>query len=491
MKGVIYARYSSDSQREESIEGQLRECNAYAEKNGITVLSTYIDRALSAKTDNRPEFQRMIKDSARGLFDIIIVWKLDRFARNRYDSAHNKALLKKNNVKILSATEMISDDSTGILLESMLEGFAEYYSAELSEKVIRGMTENAYKGKYNGGSVPLGFAVDSNQFFQLDPLTAPIVHEVYERYANGATMKQLTEWLFEKGIRSSKGTPIKFDAVKLMLKNRRYIGEYRYRDIVTPDVIPRIVDDDLFEKVQKRMEKNKKAPAHFKSKEEGGYLLTTKLFCGDCGAYMVGESGTGRSKIVHHYYKCVSVKKKKGCKKKTVRKDWIENLVVERTMQMLMDDRTLERIAALMLDLQSRENTVLPLLQKQLKQTKKAIENMLNAIQEGIFTASTKERLEALEEEKDSLEVKIIQEQIAQPTLTREQILFWLHRFRKIDVDNISHRQQLIDSFVNAIYLYDDKIVLTFNYRDSTRQISIDDVNSSDLQVLAAPKETL
>ena len=145
MIGVIYARYSSDNQREESIEGQLRECKAFAEKNDIQILDTYIDRALSAKTDNRPEFQRMIKDSAKGKFEIVLVWKLDRFARNRYDSAHYKTLLRKNGVKVVSATENISQGAEGILLESMLEGMAEYYSAELSEKIKRGQTENALK----------------------------------------------------------------------------------------------------------------------------------------------------------------------------------------------------------------------------------------------------------------------------------------------------------------------------------------------------------
>ena len=143
MKGVIYARYSSDNQREESIEGQLRECKEYAERNDITILGTYIDRALSAKTDNRPEFQHMIKESAKGLFDVVLVWKLDRFARNRYDSARYKNLLKKNGVKVISARENISEGSEGIILEAMLEGYAEYYSAELSEKVIRGLTDNA------------------------------------------------------------------------------------------------------------------------------------------------------------------------------------------------------------------------------------------------------------------------------------------------------------------------------------------------------------
>ena len=157
MKAVIYARYSSDNQREESIEGQLRECKEYAEKNGITILRSYIDRALSAKTDNRPEFQKMVQDSAKGLFDTVLVWKLDRFARNRYDSAHYKAQLRKNGVKVVSATENISDGPEGIILESMLEGMAEYYSAELAQKINRGLRENALKGKNNGGRIPLGY----------------------------------------------------------------------------------------------------------------------------------------------------------------------------------------------------------------------------------------------------------------------------------------------------------------------------------------------
>ena len=191
MTGVIYARYSSDNQREESIEGQLRECKAFAEKNDIQIVDTYIYRALTAKTDNRPNFQKMIKDSEKRSFDVIIVWKLDRFARNRYDSARYKATLKKRNVRVLSATEMISPGAEGILLEAVLEGMAEYYSAELAEKVIRGMTENALKCKYNGGTLPIGYTIDSNKFFQIDPITAPVVLDAFKHYADGQLCRRL------------------------------------------------------------------------------------------------------------------------------------------------------------------------------------------------------------------------------------------------------------------------------------------------------------
>ncbi len=494
MKAVIYARYSSDNQREESIEGQIRECTAFAEKNGITILRHYIDRAFSAKTDNRPEFQNMIKDSGKRLFDMIIVWKLDRFARNRYDSARYKAALKKNGVKVVSATEVISDGAEGIILESVLEGYAEYYSADLSEKVVRGMTENALKSKYNGGTLPIGYQIDSDQCFQLDPLTAPFVREAFQRYDEGATMTQIRDWLNGQGVKNTRGQKMTYNSIQHLLNNRRYIGEYTYRDIVVPDAIPAIVPQDLFDRVQEKLAKNKKAPARHKAEDD--YLLTTKLFCGYCGAYLCGESGTSHTGNVHHYYKCVSVKKKRTeCHKKSVKKEWIEDLVVNETMKMVMDDTAIEAIVSMLMDLQDRENVNLPLYEQQLREADTAIQNLLNAIQQGILTKSTKGRLEELEATKEELETKIACEKLAKPKVSAEFMTFWLHRFRKLDVRQKSHRKMLIDTFVNAIFLYDDKMVITFNYKDGTDTITFDDLKAaldkektgSDLDCSTAP----
>ena len=487
MTGVIYARYSSDNQREESIEGQIRECKAYAEKNGVTILNTYIDRAFSAKTDNRPEFQRMVKDSAKHLFDVVIVWKLDRFARNRYDSAHYKAILRRNGAKVISATETIAEDSTGILLESLLEGYAEFYSAELSEKVIRGRTENALKGKWNGGCLPVGLTIDSDKHYVLDPLTAPLVLAAFEQYASGKSIKQIADWLNDNGIRSRHGGALSIDSVTRLLHNRKYIGEYKYRDIVHEDGIPLIVPVELFEQVQARLEKNKKAPARYKAREEL-YLLTTKLFCGKCGVFMVGESGTSKTGRVHQYYKCVTAKTKKTCRKKTVQKDWIEETIMREVIRILFDDKAIQSITDAVLALQRRESTSLPLLRKQLVDTQKGIENILNAIQQGIFTSSTKERLEALEGTKQELELQILQEELHRPLLTEEKIKFWLCKFREGDLKDPDHRQRLVDSFVNAIYLYDDRFVITFNYKDGSRTVSLGEIQSSDIAANTLPK---
>ena len=477
MTAVIYARYSSDNQREESIEGQIRECTAYAEKNGITIVKHYIDRAISAKTDNRPEFQQMIKDSEKRLFDIVLVWKLDRFARNRYDSARYKTQLKKNGVKLMSATEIISEGPEGIILESVLEGYAEYYSADLSEKVIRGMTENALKGKFTGGAIPFGYTINADRRFEIAPLTAPFVAETFQRYNDGQTMREIRDWLNEKGIKNKRGGSMTFNTIQHMLSNRRYIGELKYRDILIPDAIPPIVSVELFDDVQEKMLKNKKAPARRKAEDD--FLLTTKLHCGYCGALMFGESGTSRTGEVHRYYKCATAKKKKGCKKKTVRKQWLEDLVVNQTMQLVKDDAAMESIIAKVMELQNKENTNIPLYEKQLRDAESGIQNMLNAIQAGILTSSTKERLEQLEETKRELEARIAEEKLAKPKVTEEFIRFWLLRFRKLDMNQKDQRQALVDTFINSIYLYDDKVLITFNYKEGTQTIPFEKVEES------------
>ena len=495
MTAVIYARYSSDNQREESIEGQIRECTAYAEKNGITVIKHYIDRALSAKTDNRPEFQQMIKDSEKRLFDIVLVWKLDRFARNRYDSAHYEYQLERNHVKLVSATEPISEGPAGIMVKSMLTGMAEYYSAELSEKVVRGMTENVLKGKYNGGTIPIGYTVDEEKFFQIDPLKAPFVVEAFQRYNDGATMKELMNWLNDSGVTTNRNQKFTYNSIQTLLTNRRYIGENRFKDIVMPDSIPVIIEKELFDSVQDKIAKNRRAPARHKAEDD--YLLTTKLFCGMCGAMMFGECGTSRNKNVHHYYKCANAKRTKTCKKKTVRKEWLEDLVVYETMKMIHDDDCIQSIVDAVMILQEQENTVLPLLEKQMKDIENGIENLLNAIQAGVLTSSTKGRLEKLEAQQKELEIRIAEEKLAKPKVSADFVKFWLTNFRKLDPNVKSHRETLINTFVNAVYLYDEKVLITFNYKDGTKTITFDEIaakdapegNGSDLGCFAPPKK--
>ena len=492
LKAVIYARYSSDNQREESIEGQIRECMEYAKHNGMTVIDTYIDRALSAKTDNRPNFQKMIKDSSKQLFKYVIVWKLDRFSRDRYDSAHYKHILKKNGVKVLSARETIAEGSEGILLESVLEGYAEYFSADLSEKVLRGMTENALKCMNNGSGTPLGYYVDDTQHLQIDEKKAPFVREIFQRFADGEMIKDIIKDLNARGasitVKMKKARdgkkcyerPLTYNTTRRILSNRKYIGEYRFRDIVVPNGVPAIVEQELFDKVQKRLEQNRKAPARHKAEDD--YLLTTHLFCGKCKAMMVGESGRSHTAKVYRYYKCVNQKRKRNnCDKKPVNKDYIENKVAKAVMDRIMNDELMEYLADSLYALQLAENSKIPQLKGQIVETEKGIENMLNAIQQGIILDSTKKRLSDLEERKKALEIELEQEQIKKPILTREQILFGLTKYRKLDISTQEGKRALIDSFVNAVYLYDTYALVTCNYEDGTVRISFEEIESSGL----------
>ena len=489
MKAVIYARYSSDNQREESIEGQIRECTEYAVRNDIMILSSYIDRALSARTADRPEFQRMIADSEKGLFDVVLVWKLDRFSRDRYDSAHYKHILKKNGVRVISARENISEGPEGIILESMLEGYAEYYSAELSEKIQRGQKENALKCRSNGGNIPLGYVVGADGVLSVDPLTAPLVAEIFTRYESGETIKAIADSLNKRGFRTRKGSAFRVASLSLILKNRKYIGEYKYADTVVPNGIPAIINPDLFERVQERMLTNKKAPSRTKADED--YLLTTKLFCGDCGRLMAGECGTsGTNGVKYYYYKCGGAKRRLGCKRRAVKKHWIERVAVVTTVERVLQDAEINRIADAIVALQDKEDTTIPALREQLKECEKGIENMLNAIQMGILTASTKTRLEELEARQNKLKLSIMQAELQKPKYTKEQIVSWINRFKYGDVDDTEYQKQIIDTFINAIYVFDDKLVFTYNFKDGTEAIplkAVEDAFGSDLTQVAPP----
>lgn len=476
MNGVIYARYSSDNQREESIEGQLRECKEYAARNEITIIRTYIDRAFSAKTDNRPQFQQMIHDSNTHLFDTVLVWKLDRFSRNRYDSAYYKRILKNNKVHIISVTEPISSTPEGIMLESLLEGMAEYYSAELAEKVARGLKENALKAKFNGGPVPLGYRIDENQHYQIDPVMAPIVQEAFRRYADGEGMKALCEELNRRGIRTGRGRPFTKCSFQNMLKNRRYLGEYRYKDIIAEGAIPAIIDPVTFARVQKRSKQNKIVSA--RTRVNDPFILTPKVFCGKCGAIVAGDSGTSHTGVTHYYYKCGNRKRRSSphCDLKAVRKEWLEQMVTHVAIHYILQESIMNTIADMAVTYQAEDNPRLPTLRAQLRDVNKRIGNLVSAIEEGVASATTRQRLDELEQQRTGLETSIRQEEMKHPELAKDQILQWLQQIKNLDLDDLRVRRQVVDCFVNSIYLFDEKLIINFNFGDETRQVTLQEV---------------
>jgi len=476
LKAVIYARYSSDNQREESIEGQLRECSAFAERKGYTIVKTYADRAISGKKAyNRPQFMQMIADSKQKLFDTVIVWKIDRFSRDKYDSAFYKNALKKNGVSVISAKEPIDDTPEGQLMESIFEGFSVYYIKDLSMKVSRGMTENVLNYKFNGGALTFGYLIDENKHFQLNPDTTPIVQDIFIRYAEGESARNILNSLIEQGVKNQRGKNLTYSFVTNILKNRRYLGEYRFKDTVVENAFTPLVTPEIFNKCQERLSANKRNPAHFKEVADK-YILTGKIFCGHCGSTMSGVSGTSKTGEVHRYYHCRKAKSKKTCDKKRVQKDLIEDIVIDYTMNILNDYRLINQIVNTCFELQSKENTRLPVMTNRMKQIKKEFDNIMTAIKQGIFSPTIKESLDNLEQEKADLELAIAKEKIERPTLSKEQIKYWICTFKMIDKDDDTQKQRLIDAFVNSIYVYDDKILITYNYKDGEKCVDYDEI---------------
>lgn len=329
---VIYARYSTNNQTEASIEGQLKVCYEWAKRKGYRVIGEYIDRAISGSTDNRPDFQRMIRDSNNKEFQGVVVYQFDRFARNRCDSSVYKTILKKNGVRVYSAKEDVSDDPSGRMMEGMLELFAEYYCDDAAQKITRGMQLLADKCLYTGGGVAFGLKINPDKTIGLDEETAPFVLEIFERYARGENIVEICDYLNSLGLKTSRKATFNKCSLTTILKNKRYIGYYTYKDKETPNVIPRIVSDELFNEVQERLKLNKKAPARAKAKEE--YLLTGKLFCGECKSPMSGVSGTSKTKRKYSYYICAETKKGKGHKSKIGKKQ-IEDLIFKKCKEIL------------------------------------------------------------------------------------------------------------------------------------------------------------
>ncbi len=481
-RAVIYARYSDGpDQRDESIVGQLRDCRRLAKELNCVVVKEYIDKGISGRTtEKRPEFQQMLRDGDKKLFDVVITWKMDRLSRNRYDSATIKQRLKKSGIKIRYAKEHIPDGPEGILMESVLEGMAEWYSANLAQNVRRGMYDSALEGKHVAGSVPFGLLLDENKHYIIDEKRAPIVREVFERYAKGEPVTHITEDLNRRGIKK-RYKPYTWGKTSLrsLIKNEKYIGIYRYEDIEL-NCIPPIVSKELFEAAAKRV----KAPQRSNSQtlSDVDYMLTGKLFCGECGDTMHGMSGTGKSGRKWYYYACHSQRARK-CHKKSIRKDELEQYVIRETVDTALQPQIMEYIVNKVMEIQRQEkdNSVLRNLQKELKDTEDSISNILKAIEKGVFSESISNRLNELEQQKQQLIEGIAAEEYQTPHYTEEELYFWLEQFKDGEIEDRHYQKTIISKFVHSVYVFDDKIKIAYNYcKDSNSQeIQLNDIISA------------
>lgn len=466
IKAVIYARYSSDRQREESIEGQLRVCEDYARRNNMTILHTYADRAMTGRSDQRPEFQMMIRDAATMAFDVVLVYKLNRFARNRYDSAKYKHKLKKYGVKVVSAMENIADDPSGILLESVIEGMAEYYSAELAENVTRGMTENALEGKWPGGYVPLGYKLDDQHHLVIDEPKAEIVRMIFQMVLEGHNQKYIIDELSRHHYTTSSGRPFSYNTLRTILKNEKYIGRFDWGNVHKENALPSILDKKTFEAVQKQLHFRKKN--HIRSCNEN-FLLTGKLFCGGCHSKMVGVSGTSKTQAIYYYYACAAHLKKK-CKARNIRKEAIEDLVCEVTTRILSNPEAVEAIARQAIEMQKNKKDSLELqaIKNQIADINKKLQNCIRAVESGLISETITNHINDYEKEltrlkDDAARVKLLNGDIE---LTQQHIEFFFWSIAQKIKATDKYKSILLSSIVRSVIVNKDYIEIQYNYKN-------------------------
>lgn len=462
---VIYARYSSSNQREESIEGQIRICTEYAKKKGYKITNQYIDRAMTGKNDNRPAFRQMLNDSDKGMFDVLLVYKTDRFARNRYDSAIHKTRLKKNKVQIEYAAEQIPNDSTAVLIEGFLENLAEYYSVNLSENTKRGKYENALKKKSNGGVTPIGYK-RINGSLVIDEVKAPVVQFAFQSYIDGISYANII-----KKARERYGIKLSMSGLKLILQNEVYTGKYIYNTydgetFVYEDNHEAIVSRETYEKAKEKRLANKRSPNAGKGKRK--YALSGLIKCGECGGHIIVSHSYKNGEPAFFRLYCLNRKEHKNCNNPTRKMEIVENAVIEAIKNKILDRKTIKTLAEKACSLQE-DNSLdkLKELQTELKNVQKSKNNIIAAIEQGIITPTTKDRLQELEHLESDLQVKIATEKKAEnKNLTAPEIEKFLKKYCSGNMQDETFRFELTHTFVKEILLFKDRFEITLKLSD-------------------------
>lgn len=493
LRGAIYARYSSDNQREESIDAQVYEIKEYARANNISIVKIYTDEARSATTDNRPGFLQMIDGSIKGLFDVVMVHKLDRFARNRYDSAFYKRELKKARVKLISITERLDDSPESVILESLLEGMSEYYSLNLARETMKGLRENARSCKHNGGQPPLGLSVDpeTKQYILGEKKEVEAVKLIYKLYDEGLGYDRISTELNIRGYFTRKGQRFAKNGLHEILKNEKYIGTYIYNrsakkgddgkrnhhkskteEEITkiPDAFSAIIDKNLFWRVQAKMDLRKHAKGRNKAKIN--YLFSGIVFCGNCGSAMVGNTGSYKTKqgtTKYSYYECNKRDRQKECDNPRYKKEILEEKVLDKLkIEIFTPDKLsiiTKKINEYNKEISLETASEIDYLENELKETKKQIENIVMAIANGAAFISLNEKLTELENKKNVLDFRLEKTKnlAVRSLITEEMIKNYLDKHRNVVEDkDIDECKKIINNYIEKIVVDKEHIDVYF-----------------------------
>lgn len=493
-KAVVYARFSSDNQRDESIDAQLRAIEEYTDKNNIQIVKVFVDRAKSATSANRPEFQNMIKycEADNTGISMVIVHKLDRFSRDKYDSAMYKQKLKLKGIRVVSVLENLDNSPESLILESVIEGMAQYYSANLAREVAKGQKENALKALHNGGDAPLGYDVAFDKTYLINEEEAQAVKIIFDMYVNGYSYSNIIDKLNSLGYKTKRGNKFGKNSLYSILSNEKYTGVYVFNKTQRKGVngkrnghkqksedeiikveggMPQIIDKEVFRQAQEMMQKRKKTPGSHKAKTL--YLLTGIIRCGECGHAMQGNKRKDKYGNDYISYRCGCRKQKRDCKNKEIKRDYLEEFVLTELEKHVLND---EAIPVLSKELNERIKTksndnqeMLNNLKSKLEKVNKEIENIFNAIMSGIVNNMLKDKLDELEQVKLNLEVKINELSIESNAsesinITEDQIRSMFGSVKEFVLTrNLPQCKKFISDYVKEVIVYRDHIEVIFN----------------------------
>lgn len=496
--GVIYARFSSQSQNEQSIEAQVRICKEFAENKDINIVNVYSDKARTGTNDSRPAFQRMIKDAKSGAFQFIIVYMFDRFARNRRDSIMYKEMLKDEGIKVLSALEPIADDEGGEFYEMFLEWNAEKYSKRLSKRVKDGIDTSIANGHFCGGTVIYGYKLVNepipgkpNKFIKkvvIDEEEAKVIRLVFDYYKNGYTKKEIAQMLNEQGYRV-RGKRITGKTFDRYMVNTKYTGEFTFGGRVCNNMYPQIIDKDTFNAVQERLSQNRYTLGGQETARVP-YLLTGKLFCGHCGTEMVSDGGTSRHGTKHYYYTCKK-RKKQECDKRRENKDALELYVTTCVRDFLSDPENAEKAVDDVLAYydQRTDEQNLKSVNAKIAQVHKEVVQLADAFvkaKSALLQNSIEEKMSEYEVLLNDLETQKAQLELERGyRLTKQDLLTFIQEILKGDINDKDYQKQIIDHLVSQVFVSDDDTVVYFNIRGGKdiETITVDDTKTASNKI--------
>lgn len=456
--GVIYARFSSHNQKDESIEQQVDECTEFAQANNIQIIEVYADKAVSGRTDKRAAFQRMMKDAERHKFEVIIAYKSNRIARNMLNALQYEEKLSKLGIETFYAKEEYGNTPSGRFALRMMMSMNQFYSENLAEDIKRGMKDNAQKGKVNG-SIPFGYKKGEDGKFAIDEEKAALVREIYRRTKDGEKFADIAEDLNSRGIKTRYGNDWNKGSFHRMLTSEIYTGVYKHSGIRIENAVPVIISKEEFEEMQELL--HTKTNPIGRKRDSMEYLLTGKLFCGLCGSPMVGISATSHTGDKHFYYTCKG-RQNHTCTKESVRKEYIEEEVCRITKEEFLTDEVIKLVAEAFVKLQEEaaEQSDLPFLREELKKAEKGIKNLTRALQDG-YSYSIAEEIKRLERDVEGFKRQIRKEE-ERHTVTEGEVIFVLTDFRNGNLDDPKYRKWIIGSFIEKVVLWDDEIEIDY-----------------------------